>query len=246
MPPTCQLVIPSYRDGGRLEPFLEELARTLPAQFAVQIVDDGSGPEETVRLQEILRRIAGASTEGPQFRAPLLLPQNRGKGAAVRAGWEQAGDADLAGFADADGSVNAGEILRGYEFLCRELDLLDGLIGSRVQVLGRTVKRRWVRHFCGRVFATAVHLISGLPIYDTQCGFKLLKTSALRPVLPRLRSDRFSFDVELLLELMAAGVRLREFPVDWIHRHGSKVSMLRDALPMLVDVWRVTRRVKNS
>jgi glycosyltransferase involved in cell wall biosynthesis len=245
--PACLLVIPCYRDSARLRPFLESLAAGLPAAFTILVVDDGSGAAEARSLVETVRAVRDAAPAGgPQIKEPLLLEGNRGKGAAVRAGWMSGGDFDLAAFADADGSVSAAEILRGYDFLRARLDNLDGILASRLAALGRTVRKRWIRHVCGRIFATAVTTLSGLPYYDTQCGFKLIKAEALKPLLPRLRSDRFSFDVELLLELRAAGARLREFPVDWVHQPGSKISMFRDAPPMLLDVWRASRRVRRS
>jgi glycosyltransferase involved in cell wall biosynthesis len=245
--PTCQLVIPCYRDAARLEPFLLELVARLPAAFSIQVVDDGSSRDEAAELGAVLDRARAVyEPGGPQVCELLRLPKNQGKGAAVRAGWVAgAAGFDLAGFADADGSVSANEIVRGYDYFSAHLGEIDGLLGSRLKVLGRRVERKLVRHIVGRVFATAVSTLSHLPVYDTQCGFKLFKTSVLAPVLPRLTSDRFAFDVELILELTVAGATLREFPVDWFHREGSKVSVLRDMLPMLRDVWQTSRRVRG-
>ncbi|MDD5201326.1 MAG: glycosyltransferase [Terrimicrobiaceae bacterium] len=246
-PPTCQIVVPSFRDSVRLRPFLLELVARLPPVFSIQVVDDGSGALEAEAIRALVERARETyEPGGPQLCEPLLLSKNCGKGAAVRAGWLAGDGFDLAGFVDADGSVSADEILRGYEFLRAQSDALDGILGSRLKVLGRRVERKLFRHLCGRAFATAVSEFSGLPVYDTQCGFKLFKTSALLPVLPRLQSDRFAFDVELIIELTMAGAKLQEFPVDWTHRSGSKVSVPRDMLPMLWDVWRTSRRARRS
>jgi hypothetical protein len=60
------------------------------------------------------------------------------------------------------------------------------------------------------------------------------------------RSHGFAFDVELLLLAEKYGYQIEEFPVDWRDVLGGKVSLLRDPLPMLVDVWRERERVRRS
>lgn len=175
---------------------------------------------------------------------PLVFPVNRGKGAAVRFGWTDCIHYDFAGFVDADGAIPAEEILRGHAYLGRHPYRIDGIIGSRVRMLGRQVSRKPLRHLIGRVFATAVASLGGAPIYDSQCGFKLFRSCILDPILPDLTSQRFSFDVELILKLLARDAVIHEFPIDWCDKKGSKVRLTRDALPMLLDVWRMSRHME--
>lgn len=244
-PPRTLLVIPHFRDAHRLKPFLGDLTRVLPSTFSILVSDDGSPSSDASALQELIRSMPAG---GPSLLPPLMTPVNRGKGAAVYAGWnsQMAEGFDRLGFADADGAVSASEILRGDTYWNEQPDAFDVLVGSRMESPGRTVRRRWIRHICGRVFAGAVFTLTGLPIHDTQCGYKVLKIDAYRKIRDRVQAEGFAFDVELLLLLQETGFRLREFPVDWADIEDGKVSLLRESLPMLADVIRTRRRIRGE
>jgi dolichyl-phosphate beta-glucosyltransferase len=244
------LVIPNYRDAARLEPFLRELVTVLPREVGVMVSDDGSGAAEVAKMQNVVECIRPLSM-GPLLLDPLVAECNRGKGAAVYAGWQAGIDGaggvewDALAFADADGAVSAREILRGVMAFRSRGDATDGLIGSRIKMLGRNVERKVFRHLSGRLFATFVSLISGLTSYDTQCGFKIFRRVAVERILPKATAFGFAFDVELLLLAQRSGFRTEEFPVDWRDVDGGKVNVFRDALPMLVEVWRAREAVEG-
>jgi hypothetical protein len=98
------------------------------------------------------------------------------------------------------------------------------------------VHQPWRREQAGRVFNLLVRLATGLPFWDTQCGFKSFRLDACRPILEAARIQGFAFDVELLYLAHRAGLRIREIPVRWNHAEGSKVSFFRDSLRMLSEV----------
>jgi hypothetical protein len=108
--------------------------------------------------------------------------------------------------------------------------------------LGRTVRRSWIRHVCGRVFATLVASVTGIPVYDSQCGFKLIRRGCYESIRGRLREKRFAFDVELLVALTQIGARIIEVPIDWFDVPGSKLHFLRDTTKMLLAVIGMRRR----
>ena len=66
----------------------------------------------------------------------------------------------------------------------------------------------------------------GLPIADTQCGFKLFRGDVAKQVFSRQTLERFGFDVEVLFIAKQLGFTIAEIPVRWNHAEGSKVGML--------------------
>jgi dolichyl-phosphate beta-glucosyltransferase len=245
---TVTTVIPAFNEGDRLFTFLQDWAgagtahRTL--RVTALVVDDGSHERAAERQRQavdaaadVLRR-AGAPHDVRYLRAD----RNRGKGAAIRLGWNQAEpDADWLGFIDADGALPA----REYWRLAADLPgaAADVVCGSRIKMAGRTIERSFFRHVQGRVFATAVEELFQLGFYDTQCGLKFFRTSRLRPILPALAEDRWLLDVEVLVRLRDAGARFTEVPVDCSQQGASSLVFGVDPARMLVRLFRLRRRL---
>ena len=231
------LVIPAFNEGRRLPNYLPRLCEAL-AEFSlpwrITVIDDGSREEDSRRMQECVRRC------GSRVRFHRL-PINLGKGGAVYAGWDLDEDSEWVGLLDADGSIPPHEVLRILSLL-EQADAPDAFFASRCKILGRTVHRSLLRHVCGRVFATLVAVSTGIPVYDSQCGFKLIRRKCYTAIRSHLREKRFAFDVELLIALRQSGARIIEVPIDWHDVPGSKLHFLRDTAQMLAAVVGMRRR----
>lgn len=239
------LVIPCFNDVERLRVFLPKLLEILPQWFSILVSDDGSNPEDRRELGALIENLGLPDKDG---RALLLRPiyteKNTGKGGAIVRGWAFCEGYDSVAFTDADGAVCAEEILRaGNFFRSQEVEGFSALFASRVKMLGRTVDRSLKRHLSGRVFATLVSNLGGVPAYDTQCGLKFVKVDAYRKIAPFINCQGFAFDVELCLLLKKFGFSILEFPVDWRDVPGSKVSLIRDSWRMALEVGKIVKRV---
>ncbi len=189
------LVVPCFNEAARLprEAFLG-FARGHP-EVRFVMVDDGSSDG----TRELLSGLQGVLPG--QFEL-LAMPGNCGKAEAVRRGVLRAFDlAPYVGYWDADLSTPLEEI----PFFCEVLDRhaeVELVFGARVQLLGRSIRRRAIRHYLGRVFATVASLMLDLAVYDTQCGAKLFRASErLRRVFEDPFHTSWVFDVEVLARL---------------------------------------------
>ena len=240
-PTLVHLVIPAFNEGERLPAYLPRLCQALahaPVRWRLTVVDDGSREADTQKMLECVRRC------GPQVRFNKLA-KNEGKGAAVYAGWNLDSESRWLGLIDADGSIPPHEVIRILQVLGND-GTPDALFCSRCKILGRTVERSWLRHLGGRVFATFVCVTTGIPVYDSQCGFKLVRRECYEAIRSRLHEKRFAFDVELLVALAEYGANVIEFPIDWFDVSGSKVHFFRDTLRMITAVAKLWLRSANN
>ncbi|CAN5571824.1 glycosyltransferase family 2 protein [soil metagenome] len=239
--PPLAIIVPAFNETRRLTDNLLTLLsylRTYRPGAELIVVDDGS-TDGTAEVAEELFSLR------PDVNARVLrFPQNRGKGAAVRAGL-LATRAPIALFTDADLSTPISELPKIVSPL--EMGDCDIAFGSRAldrSLIGQRQPRR--REQGGKVFNTIVRLMTGLPFRDTQCGFKAFRMEVVRPVLERAQSDGFGFDVELLFLARQAGLRMCEVPVRWDHAVGSKVRILHDSWRMFWEVVNLRRRAARK
>ena len=228
MRPTT-VVVPCYNEADRLpvDEFREFLERR--TDIGLLFVDDGSRD----RTREVIEALAASVPDGAYA---LGLDVNGGKAEAVRQGVQMAAadpDVRITGYWDADLATPLRTILAMREAL-EASEECHMMLGSRVMLLGRRIDRHASRHYLGRIFATAASMALALPVYDTQCGAKLLRVDdQMRGAFDEQFSSRWIFDVELIARLrrvaIARGIAVDEFiheyPLDeWTDVDGSKVK----------------------
>lgn len=242
MTESLSIIMPAYNEASRIAGSLAEVidfARGQPGEIEIIVVDDGSSDETSALVAEAradLDRDAGSGGNGPHLKL-VGHERNRGKGAAVRTGFEHAAG-EIVLFTDADLSAPISEAPR----LIRPIveNTCDVAIGSRALDLSLIEEQQSLfRRNAGRIFNRMVRMVAGLDIRDTQCGFKAFRRSAAAPIFALQRIDGFAFDVELLFLAHKAGLRILELPVRWSHAHGSKVSMVHHTREMAIDLCRI-------
>jgi glycosyltransferase involved in cell wall biosynthesis len=239
---SVRVVVPCWNEARRLDraAFVGLADRVDEVIF----VDDGS----TDDTADVVRELAA---DHPGRIDLVMMPSNSGKAEAVRVGLLEAirRGSTLVGYLDADLATPTGEMLRLIA-VAQSQPQRTAVLGSRVALLGHTVRRRPARHYLGRLYATAASLALSVPVYDTQCGAKVFRVGRpLRLALADPFADRWAFDVELLARLLADPDQqadpLLEVPLDeWHDVSGSSVGIVDGARAL----WALTglrRRIRR-
>lgn len=213
---TCAIV-PVYRHGKTLAGVVEGLSR---AGLPVIVVDDGNDAKTKDDIRLARERLGFADL--------VVLPENRGKGGAVCAGFLRAAELGFthAFQIDADGQHDMEPIARFLEESRKAPDLLvcgypvfdESVPSSRKN--GRKVTNFWV----------AAETLSA-DLKDSMCGFRLYPLAPTCRVVRKWRhGQRMTFDIEILIRLYWRGVPTRFLPIKVRYPEGgiSNFRMVRD------------------
>ena len=210
------VVVPCYNEAPTIRELLERVA-SQPLVREILVIDDGSTDGTSQALSETL---AQWPREGPDLRV-LRQPINRGKGAALRAGFRRITspitiiqDADLE-YDPREYPKLAGPILEGDA---------DVVYGSRFEGFPRRVLYFW--HSLGNRFLTTLsNLTTNLNLTDMETGYKAFRTEILK-ALP-IRSDRFGFEPEITSKVARLGCRIYEVPISYRGRNYAEGKKIR-------------------
>lgn len=224
---TC-IIIPCYNESKRLdvESFIDFYGKHQDIHLC--FVNDGS-TDETLN---IIRSMCNGRSDRMSF---INQSTNTGKSEAIRKGILVAfrqQTYDCLGYIDADLSTPLSELARLVRYFALNTEC-QMLMGSRILYLGANIKRKALRHYCGRIFATVASRTIKMGVYDTQCGMKLFRTELAKRIFHEPFLSKWLFDVELIFRVinlmghLKTSECLREIPLNqWIDKGYSKVSLM--------------------
>lgn len=248
--PQLSLIVPAYNEEGVIERTLDEYIRWLDAwgrPYELLVVLNGC-------RDRTLERVLAVQARHPQVGWGLLPEPSKGR--AVKLGFLLARGCWV-GFVDADGQIPPEEFAKLVAALERAEARTAGAIACRSGRKRQWLRRGeegagepWVRRLSGQAFSTLVRGLTGLPLRDTQCGAKLFRHEALRPVLPELQGHDWTFDVELLWALYRRGWTVIEVPiVVRPETRPSRVHLLHAAPQVLLELggvrWRTLAQTRR-
>lgn len=184
---------------------------TLTHVRQVVVVDDGSDDGTSMAAQD-----AGAHV--------LRHDAPRGKGASLRDGWKRAGElgANWTMMLDGDGQHTPSDI--PLFFRRAEQTNAALVVGNRMH---SPTAMPWVRRKVNQWMSSRLSSLAGVPLPDTQCGFRLAQLTPLE-ALP-MGAQHFEMESEQLLAFVRAGYRVEFVPISVIYRaEQSKIHPLRD------------------
>lgn len=151
--------------------------------------------------------------------------RSEGKGAAMATGWTRAAEsgAEWVLLLDGDGQHAPAE---APGLLAAARDGVRLVVGNR---MAESSKMPWVRRWTNRWMSRRISQMAGLPIPDSQCGYRLAHLPTLLSLA--LKTRHFEIESEMLVAFARAGHGIAFTPVSV--RYGeeqSKISVWRDAL----------------
>lgn len=206
----CVVIIPCRNEARFIAPLVQEVRAQLPN---VIVVNDAS-TDDTATM---------AASAGAEI---ISHSEPRGKGAALRTGWDSA---QQRGFAwalcmDGDGQHAAADISKFLE--CAEQTGASLVVGNR---MGEAHRMPRLRRAVNRWMSRKLSALAGQELPDSQCGFRLLRLAALERM--ELRATQFEIESEQLLAFIAVGERVEFVPVQVIYRaERSKIHPWRDTV----------------
>jgi len=233
------IIFPAYDEEARIGKTIRKTLEYVwenELEAEIIVVDDGSTDATSDRAKIEFAAFPRIDTK------VIRYEENRGKGFAVKTGMQNS-NAEIVLFSDADLSTPIEEIGKLVDPIKK--GELDVTFGSRSLDRSLIEKHQpWRREQGGKVFNLIVRILTGLPFWDTQCGFKAFNMKKFDSLLDVMQIERFGFDVEFLYVADLHGLRLKEIPVRWSHDEQTKVDVLRDSQRMFREVLEIKRNAK--
>lgn len=201
-------LIPAFNEGRTVG---SVVARVRPFVDIVIVVDDGSsdGTREAA---------VGAGAE------VLRHEVNRGKGHAVRTGLARILADSYSHVLLLDGDLQHVPEEAGALLARATSNDVEVVIGER-QFDRESMPAN--RYWANRIGSRALSSFVGVPVGDTQCGFRVFRTDALRPL--RLKARGYEIETEMLVKVRRKGGRVAGVPVTAVYNgQRSKLRPVRD------------------
>jgi len=228
--PEVSIVIPAYNEADRIETTIHRIFNEIKGlRFEVVVSEDGSTDETPFILNRLKRQYG-------ERMVVIHTKKRLGKGGGFLRGVMFSHGRYII-LLDADYPTNAQTIMKIVKYLERGYDVIIGSRAHRLSILDPPAPP--LRVIMGRAFNMIVRLLFDIDVHDTQCGVKGFKREVFSIIGP-IEFSNFVFDVEIIVKAKICNLKIKEIPIYWSNKAGSKVKVVRDALTMfsgLLNMW---------
>ena len=237
---SLSIVIPLYNEILRIPHTLKIIKKFLQKNklyTEIIFVNDGSTDKSKIKIENFLSKIRNKKTKCKL----ISYKKNMGKGYAIIQGIKKSSYPWIL-TCDFDMSVLPSTVMDWFNknFISEKK---CAYLGSR-KMKASKIKTLKIREFYGMFFNILIYILFNIKIKDTQCGFKLYHSSYIKKILPKLKSFRYVHDIEIINSLINKNINIKELPLKWVHKSGSKINLLRDPIKMILDLIMIKIKAK--
>lgn len=213
---TLLIVVPAFNLAKAIAPVVREIRQVVPLA-TVLVVDDGSSDStaEEARVDDGVRVIRH--------------DVNRGKGAALRTGFEQAVEKDFDAVVtlDGDGQHPPSAIPDLVSRL--EETGADLIVGARTR---RHTRMPLHRRLSNKITSHMASRMAGCELPDSQSGYRLIRTALLKKI--QLTTSHYETETELLIKAAHGGFTIDSVTIPTVYAdETSHIHVIRDTIRFL-------------
>lgn len=221
-PCKVSIILPACNEEDRICDCLYQLLQALSSDYEIIVAADGC-TDSTIELAKL-------------FPVKIVAFHERlGKGGGILNALSVA-EGDAIVISDVDLSAAPRQIPQVVNAL-QDADIALGSRNLEDSVI--PVKPPIHRTVLGKTFNWLFRRLFHIRVFDTQCGLKAVKRHVLEALANEVSVDGFAFDVDLIVKAHRKGFSIREVPITWSYKDGSKVNCVRQIYTMGKDLLRV-------
>ncbi|KKQ52140.1 hypothetical protein A2865_03335 [Candidatus Woesebacteria bacterium RIFCSPHIGHO2_01_FULL_39_17] len=228
---TLSIVIPAYNEEKIIKMSLGKIIDYLKVKrydWEIVVADDGS----VDKTKDLIKNLTHKNKRIKLVR----LPQNKGKGGALKKGILAAKGKYII-FMDADLSVDLGNIDIFLKQLKKESPVV--IASRRVKGAEIEVHQPWHREVMGRVFTFLTRILMQVNVADFTCGFKGFTNEAAKKIFSKSLINRWAYDAEIMFLSNKFGYKIRQMPIVWKNRGDTRVRLKNVIFESFMDLLKI-------
>ncbi|MBI3500683.1 MAG: glycosyltransferase family 2 protein [Bacteroidetes bacterium] len=234
-PIDVSIAIPCYQEENHILENVKEIYRVMDGtkySFEIIFVEDASSDNTKEKIFEIARTFPNVKY--------LLHEKNIGKGGAIASGVKIASGKYI-GHIDIDLEISAEYIPKLLAELESEYDI--ALVKRKINFNPKFI----LRDAGGIIHRTFVKNFLSIPATDVQSGCKFFRREALLPLLDKVQSKGWFFDVEVMTHAYKKNYRVKQIPGFYIRRRKkSTVNFFSDGIKQFNDLLKFRKLLKKK
>ena len=233
-PTSISVIIPLHNEEKRIKDCMQRLLAYFTQKnwdFELIFVQDNSTDNTSSILEEL-------SLIDNHIKI-INIPARVGKGGAIMYSLMVRTTKKYVSYLDVDLAADPCEL----EKLLDYINDYDMVIGSRI-LRGNLspIKRSFHRSLLSRSYSKLFRFLFRIPIFDPQCGFKLIRKEVLSKLFQDVMTTDFAFDTDMIVTAYTLGLRIKEIPINWKEGKDSSVSIHNEIRNMGIDILSIWYR----